>query len=80
MAKATYEGIKKYTRKRPFVVTRACYAGTQKYSTIWTGDNQSTWEHLRMSIPMLMNLGLSGMSFCGTDVGGFGHDCTVQNY
>lgn len=78
MDKATYEGIKKATNKRPFVVTRACYAGTQKYATVWTGDNQSTWEHLRMSLPMLMNLGLSGMAFCGTDVGGFGHDCTAE--
>lgn len=78
MSKATYEGLKDSTGKRPFVITRACYAGTQKYSTIWTGDNQSTWEHLRMSIPMLMNLGLSGMGFCGTDVGGFGHDCTGE--
>ena len=78
MAKATYEGIKSVTNKRPFVVTRAAYSGTQKYSTVWTGDNQSTWEHLRMSIPMLMNMGLSGMTFCGTDVGGFGHDCTAE--
>jgi alpha-glucosidase len=78
MAKATYEGLKKATGKRPFIVTRACYAGTQKYSTVWTGDNQSTWEHLRMSIPMLMNLGISGMAFCGTDVGGFGHDCSPE--
>lgn len=78
MAKATYEGLKKETGKRPFIVTRASYAGTQKYSTIWTGDNQSTWEHLRMSLPMLMNLGLSGMAFCGTDVGGFGHDCSAE--
>ena len=78
MSKATYEGIKKYTNKRPFVITRACYAGTQKYSTVWTGDNQSLWEHLRMSLPMLMNLGLSGISFCGTDVGGFGFDCTAE--
>jgi alpha-glucosidase len=78
MCKATYEGIKNSTGKRPFIVTRACYAGTQKYSTVWTGDNQSTWEHLRMSVPMLMNLGLSGMGFCGTDVGGFGHDCSAE--
>lgn len=78
MSKATYEGIRKYTNKRPFVITRACYAGTQKYSTVWTGDNQSLWEHLRMSLPMLMNLGLSGFSFCGTDVGGFGFDCTSE--
>lgn len=78
MSKATYEGIKEYTKKRPFVITRACYSGTQKYSTVWTGDNVSTWEHLRMSLPMLMNLGLSGLSFSGTDVGGFGHDCTGE--
>lgn len=78
MSKATYEGIKFETNKRPFVVSRAGYSGTQKYSTVWTGDNQSTWEHLRMSIPMLMNMGLSGMTFCGTDVGGFGHDCSAE--
>lgn len=78
MDKATYEGIKYETGKRPFIVTRACYAGTQKYSTVWTGDNVSTWEHLRMSIPMLMNLGLSGFGFCGTDVGGFGHDASAE--
>nr|WP_302597887.1 glycoside hydrolase family 31 protein [uncultured Cellulosilyticum sp.] len=78
MAKATYEGLRKHTEKRPFIVTRACYAGSQKYSTVWTGDNQSTWEHLRMSLPMLMNLGLSGMAFCGTDVGGFGFDCSSE--
>lgn len=78
MNKATYEGIKKATQNRPFVVTRAAYSGTQKYATVWTGDNQSTWEHLRMSVPMLMNLGVSGMAFCGTDVGGFGYDCTPE--
>lgn len=78
MSKATFEGIEKYTDKRPFVITRACYAGTQKYSTVWTGDNQSFWESLRTSLPMQMNLGLSGLSFCGTDVGGFGFDCTPE--
>jgi alpha-glucosidase len=78
MSMATFEGIKKHTEKRPFVITRACYAGTQKYSTAWTGDNQSFWEHLRLSIPMLMNLGLSGLTFCGTDVGGFSSDCTSE--
>jgi alpha-glucosidase len=78
MSKATYEGIRDYTKKRPFVITRACYAGTQKYSTVWTGDNQSSWEHLRMSLPMLMNLGLSGMIFCGADIGGFSFDCTGE--
>lgn len=78
MSKATYEGLKKEDGRRPFVITRACYAGTQKYSTVWTGDNQSLWPHLQMAIPQLCNLGLSGLSFAGTDVGGFGADCTPE--
>lgn len=78
MSKATYEGIKESTNKRPFVITRACYAGIQKYSTVWTGDNHSFWEHLRMSIPQLLNLGLSGVAFAGSDVGGFQYDCTGE--
>ncbi len=78
MAKATYDGLKKYDGKRPFIITRACYAGTQKYATVWTGDNQSLWAHLQMAVPQLCNLGLSGLSFAGTDVGGFGADCTPE--
>lgn len=78
MSKSTYEGLKRMTGKRPFVITRACYAGTQKYSTVWTGDNQSLWHHLQMMIPQLCNLGMSGFAFCGTDVGGFGADTTPE--
>ncbi|GGN99268.1 glycoside hydrolase family 31 protein [Saccharibacillus kuerlensis] len=78
MSQSTYDGILNATGKRPFVITRAAYAGTQKYSTVWTGDNQSFWEHLRMSIPMTLNLGLSGFAFNGCDVGGFSHDCTPE--
>ena len=78
MSRGTFEGIKELTGKRPFVITRACYAGTQKYSTVWTGDNQSLWEHIQMVIPQLCNLGISGFSFCGTDIGGFGADVTPE--
>lgn len=78
MAKATYEGFKALTGKRPFVITRACYSGSQKYTTAWTGDNQSLWTHLRMAIPQQCNLGLSGMAFVGTDIGGFGADTTPE--
>ena len=78
MSRATYEGLKEQTGKRPFVITRACYAGSQKYTTVWTGDNQSLWSHLQMAVPQLCNLGLSGMAFAGTDVGGFGADCTAE--
>lgn len=78
MSKATFEGLQKQDGRRPFVITRACYAGTQKYSTVWTGDNQSLWSHLQMAVPQLCNLGLSGFAFAGTDVGGFGADCTKE--
>ncbi len=78
MAKATYNALKKLDGRRPFVITRACYAGTQKYSTAWTGDNVSMWGHIQMAIPQLCNLGLSGMPFVGTDIGGFGWDTTPE--
>lgn len=78
MAKAAYEGLKELDGRRPFVITRACYAGSQKYATAWTGDNHSLWTHIRMLIPQLCNLGLSGMPFVGTDVGGFGSDTTPE--
>jgi alpha-glucosidase len=78
MAKATFSGIRKHDSRRPFIITRACYSGSQKYSTAWTGDNHSIWAHLQMAIPQLCNLGMSGMAFVGTDVGGFGSDCTAE--
>lgn len=78
MARATYAGLKKLTGKRPFVITRACYSGSQKYAMAWTGDNQSLWAHLQMAIPQLCNLGLSGMPYVGTDIGGFGADTTKE--
>lgn len=56
---------------RPFVLSRAFFAGTQRYGAIWTGDNAADWGHLKASVPMLLSLGLGGISFSGADVGGF---------
>lgn len=78
MAQATYDGLKKYDGRRPYVITRACYAGSQKYTTAWTGDNHSIWAHLQMAVPQLCNMGISGIAFAGTDVGGFGSDVTPE--
>jgi alpha-glucosidase len=63
---------------RPFVLTRSGYAGIQRHAAVWTGDNSSTWEHLAESIPMLLNLSLSGVAFCGADIGGFLDNCTGE--
>jgi len=71
-SRATYEGLRKLQPEtRPFVLTRASYAGGQRYAATWTGDNSSTWNHLRLATPMLLNLGLSGFGMSGADVGGF---------
>ncbi len=78
MCRASFEGLRRLSEERPFVITRACYAGTQKYAVVWTGDNHSIWSHLRMAVPQLCNLGLSGFAFGGTDVGGFGSDTTPE--
>ncbi len=71
--RATYEGLLKLRPdERPFVLTRATFAGGQRYGFTWTGDNSSTWNQLRLGTQMLLNLGLSGISFVGDDIGGFG--------
>jgi alpha-glucosidase len=71
-ARGTSEGLLALRpNERPFVMSRASFAGGQRYSTTWTGDNSSTWNHLRMTVPQIVNLGLSGFSLTGADVGGF---------
>ena len=72
MARATYEGLGRLQPdRRPFVITRAGYAGIQRYSTMWTGDTNSSWDSLALNVPMITSLGLSGEPFVGSDVGGF---------
>lgn len=72
MARATYEGLERLRPdQRPYVITRAGYAGIQRYATMWTGDTNSTWDSLALNIPMFTSLGLSGEPFVGSDVGGF---------
>ena len=71
-ARATYEGLLKLRPdERPFVLTRATFAGGQRYGFTWTGDNSATWNHLRLATQQVLNLGISGIAFVGADVGGF---------
>lgn len=71
-SRATHDGLLRLrSDTRPFVLTRATYAGGQRYAATWTGDNTSSWNHLRLSIAMLSNLGLSGFGYAGDDIGGF---------
>ena len=71
-SRATFDGMLALRpQMRPFVLTRASYAGGQRYAATWTGDNSATWNHLRLTTSMLKNLGLSGFSLAGADVGGY---------
>jgi alpha-glucosidase len=72
MSKATYEGTRALMNgQRPFVLTRAAYAGIQKYSAMWTGDNVSSDEHMLLGFRLLNSMGVSGVPYVGMDIGGF---------
>jgi len=79
MCRSAYEGFRMLKPdERPFILTRSGFAGIQKYAAVWTGDNHSWWEHLAASIPMHLNIGLSGISFVGGDVGGFQENASPE--
>ncbi|MCB0835732.1 MAG: glycoside hydrolase family 31 protein [Bacteroidetes bacterium] len=72
MARASYHGVKKAIfPRRPFLISRSGYSGLQRYAAVWTGDNLATWEHLWIANIQCQRLSISGLSFCGSDVGGF---------
>ena len=78
---ATYEGLRRLRpNARPFVLSRASFAGGQRYSAFWPGDNVSTWEHFRATIPILTGMGLSGLPFVGSDIGGFAGAPSAELY
>ena len=79
MVRATREGVvRERPARRPFVLTRSNFIGGHRYAATWTGDNVSNWDHLAWSIPMALNLGLSGQPFAGPDIGGFSGNATPE--
>jgi len=82
MARASFEGLRRLRPDaRPMVLTRAGYAGVQRYAAVWTGDNSANWSHLALTIPMLTGMSVSGIPFVGADVGGFmGGDPDAELY
>ncbi len=79
MARATREGLEQLRPdERPFVLTRAGFAGIQRYAAVWTGDNVASDEHMMLGCRMLANMGLSGMPFTGNDIGGFVGDADPE--
>ncbi|MDB6017184.1 MAG: alpha-glucosidase [Pedosphaera sp.] len=79
MARASRDGaLAHQPDTRPFVITRAGYAGVQRHAMVWTGDNSSVWEHLADAVQMFLNLSISGLPFCGGDIGGFLDNTTPE--
>lgn len=75
MAEAGDKALRKRKpESRPFILSRSGWAGLQKYAWTWTGDTGSDWEALRQTIPTVLGLGLSGIPFSGSDIGGFAGD------
>lgn len=80
MLRASYEGARALMGKRPFTLTRAGYAGLQRYGAIWTGDNRAEDDHMLAGVRIMNSLGLSGVPFTGMDIGGFTGNPTVALY
>lgn len=79
MAQASRSGVERaFPERRPFLLTRANHVSGARFAAAWTGDNQSRWQDLRLSIPMVLSLGLCGQPFAGPDVGGFSGDPTPE--
>lgn len=81
MARSTFQGVKKLLNDhRPLVLTRSGYAGLQRYTAIWTGDNQATDDHMLLGVRLVNSFGLSGVAYAGYDAGGFGGDASPDLY
>lgn len=71
MARVAFEALSEEGTVRPFVLSRAGYAGLQKYAQTWSGDNSSTWDDFHFNVATMLGMSLSGMPFNGMDIGGF---------
>ena len=81
MARSSYEAaLQNSPNRRPFILTRSGFAGVQRYSAVWSGDNTASDEGLLSSVLLNSQMGLSGLSFCGHDVGGFIGDGNKELY
>jgi alpha-glucosidase len=79
MAMATRDGlVAARPEERPFVLSRAGFAGIQRVAAQWLGDHSASWDHLGMGLPMALGLGISGQPFVGGDVPGFAGVATPE--
>lgn len=81
MARASYEGAREHQpNQRPFLLSRAGFSGSQRYTAIWTGDNRSEDSHMLLGIRLLNSMGVSGIPFSAMDIGGFTGNPSIGLY
>ncbi|MHA4811544.1 TIM-barrel domain-containing protein [Flavitalea flava] len=80
MARSSFEGSRQALQKRPFILSRSGYAGLQRYSALWTGDNRAEDDHMLAGVRLMASLGLSGIAFTAMDIGGFTGNPTPALY
>ncbi|MDQ0829683.1 alpha-glucosidase [Streptomyces achromogenes] len=81
MARAAYEGLRELVpQERPFVLAGSGWAGLQRYGGTWSREVAPGWSGLRASLSLVMGLGLCGVPYSGTDVGGVDGGSTPELY
>ena len=79
--KMFYDGLKAEGEEMPIFLTRAAYAGSQKYgAAVWNGDIMSTFEALKMSVKSGLSMGMCGIPWWNSDIGGFHAGDTESDY
>lgn len=78
MTRSAGEQLDKLMDKRYLLFSRSSYIGAHRYGGIWTGDNTSSWENLRMAVHQMPSLNMCGFLYIGTDIGGFGGNCSRE--
>jgi len=71
-ARGVYEGLTSAGERRPLTLNRSAWAGSQRYgAAVWSGDIECTFDALRRQLAAGLNMGLSGIPWWTTDIGGF---------
>ena len=79
MTRAASEGLEEIDNNKRFLLfSRASLVGMHRYGGIWTGDNASWWEHIKLAMQMMPNINMCGFIYSGSDTGGFGCNATGE--
>ena len=78
MTMASCQGIERHFDRRFLLFSRSSCIGAHRYGGLWTGDNESRWDHLRAEFHQLPGLNMCGFLYSGADTGGFGGNCNRE--